>query len=325
MGEALKKGALRGFGDSKLRWKVKTAELPNYVMPPFNSTVENEYIVDVTQEVPGPEGEPGPAVDFISAMDTPHLWGLNMWYHALNVGFRTRISGETNISCLTRGQQGKGWSYVRLEGKPEQKLWREGIRQGGCYVSDGKSHLLDFAVNEVELGPDGSELDLDGPGEVRVRAKVAAWLDEESDGDLQSRSYDKEPYWDIERARLGDSREVLVEVVVNGNPVAKRKFLADGTMQDVEFEVAIQRSSWVSLRILPSSHTNPIFVLVDGEPIRASKRSAEWCLKCVDRCWSEKEKFLKKSEAENEPDKAKAAYDHAREVYRERLKGCTED
>ena len=77
----------------------------------------------------------------------------------------------------------------------------------------------------------------------------------------------------------------------------------------------IERSSWVALRILPSSHTNPIFVLVDGQPIRASRRSVEWCLAGVDRCWSEKERFIKSDEREE----AKEAYDHARTVYRKLL------
>jgi hypothetical protein len=58
--------------------------------------------------------------------------------------------------------------------------------------------------------------------------------------------------------------------------------VADGKLRDVAFDVKIERSSWVALRILPSSHTNPIFMLVGGKPIRASRRSAEWCLKSVD-------------------------------------------
>jgi hypothetical protein len=50
------------------------------------------------------------------------------------------------------------------------------------------------------------------------------------------------------------------------------------------FDVAIEKSSWVAVRILPSAHTNPIFVLVGGKPVRASRRSAEWCLAAVSQC-----------------------------------------
>ena len=65
------------------------------------------------------------------------------------------------------------------------------------------------------------------------------------------------------------------------------------------FDVKIERSSWVALRILPSSHTNPVFVLVGGKPIRASRRSAEWCLKGVDQCWSQKQRFIQPAEMED--------------------------
>ena len=39
--------------------------------------------------------------------------------------------------------------------------------------------------------------------------------------------------------------------------------------RDMTFDVKLERSSWVAVRILPSSHTNPVFVLVGGKPIRA--------------------------------------------------------
>jgi hypothetical protein len=108
---------------------------------------------------------------------------------------------------------------------------------------------------------------------------------------------------------------VPVEVIVNGYVVAKKSIVADGKLRDVSFDVKIDRSSWVALRILPSSHTNPVFVEVDGKPIRASKRSAEWCLKGVDQCWSQKGKFIKAGEMEQ----ARLAYDHARAAYRKIL------
>src|SRR5207302_2535317 len=142
-----------------------------------------------------------------------------------------------------------------------------------------RSHLMDFTVNGHGVGEKGSELKLDSAGKVHVSARVAARLDEARNPDLRARNYAQQPYWHIERARIGDSREVPVEVIVNGYPVAKQNIVADGTLRDLSFDVKIERSGWVALRILPSSHTNPIFVLVGDKPVRASKRSAEWCLK----------------------------------------------
>jgi hypothetical protein len=66
-----------------------------------------------------------------------------------------------------------------------------------------------------------------------------------------------------------------------------------------------------------SSHTNPIFVIVGNKPVRIRK-SVEWCLGGVDKCWSQKERFIAAAELTG----AKEAYEHARTVYRERLAQC---
>jgi hypothetical protein len=184
--------------------------------------------------------------------------------------------------------------------------WCEGIRIGRNYVSDGFSHLIDFKVNDVAVGENGSELKLSAAGKVRLTAKVAARLNETPDK--------KRFVWQIEKARIDDTRSVPLELIVNGRAVERREFVADGKLREVSFEVPLERSSWVALRIFPSSHSNPIFVLVDGKPIR-DRKSIEWCLKGVDRCWSQKKRFYQESEM----DDAVAAYDHAREVYRQRL------
>jgi hypothetical protein len=109
-----------------------------------------------------------------------------------------------------------------------------------------------------------------------------------------------------------------VEVIVNGYTVARKTIVADGTVRDLSFEVPIERSSWIAVRVLASSHTNPIFVIVAGKPIRASRRSAQWCLNGVDQCWSQKESLINAEEL----DDAKAAYEHARETYRRLLTEC---
>jgi hypothetical protein len=54
---------------------------------------------------------------------------------------------------------------------------------------------------------------------------------------------------------------------------------------------------------------------VEDRPIRASRRSAAWCLAGVDGVWNRKSRFY----AENELAEARATYEHAREVYRKIL------
>lgn len=318
---AAKQGSVRGPAHSGWGLEVPTADLPNYTIPPYNGIGADEYVVDVTHEVPGPDGKPVPAVDFMSTVDTPYVWELNMWYHTLNCGYRTRISGETDFPCIYGEKVGLGRSYVKLEGKLEFDAWCEGIRKGRNYVSDGMSHLMDFQVDRLPVGEKESEVRLSAPGTVRVTARAAALLSEQPDPALKSRPYAQKPYWHLERARIGETREVPVEVVVNGYPVARQTLPADGKARDLSFDVKVERSSWVALRILPSSHTNPVFVLVDGKPVRASRRSAEWCRKGVDQCWSQKQRFIKPAELED----AKQAYAHARETYDRVLRECQAD
>ncbi|MAS95503.1 MAG: hypothetical protein CMO55_20070 [Verrucomicrobiales bacterium] len=317
---AQKQGAVCGPAHSGWGLMLPTDDLPNYNIPPYDGIGANEYIVDVTHMVEGPEGEPVPAVDFLSMVDTPHVWELNIWYHTLNCGYRTRISGETDFPCIYGERVGLGRSYIKLDGKLDYDAWCEGISKGRGYVSDGNSHLIDMSVNGVGLGTAGSEVKI-SPGEtISISAKVAARLT--GDRGYAKLGVAEKPFWHIERARIGDSEKVPLELVVNGEVVAKKEIQADGSLSDVSFDdVSLDNSSWVALRILPSSHTNPVFVLVDEKPIRASRKSARWCLDSVEQCWSQKEKLIDAGEMED----AIAAYEHARRAYSTILKESAVD
>jgi hypothetical protein len=308
-------GGVVGFSHSGWGLQTRSKELPNDEIPPFNGIGANEYIVDVTQD----------AVDFISTVDTPAPYELNIWYHTLNCGYRCRISGETDFPCIYGERVGLGRVYVEQpDGTLDFDRWTEGIKQGRSYVTEGFSHLPNLRVDGVQMGVDGSELRLDGPRSVKVTVDVGAYLDPEP-GDaarrIKATPLDQKPYWHIERARVGDSRKVPVEIVVNGRPVASREVEADGAFRTLEFDVPIERSSWVAARVYPSSHTNPVFVTVGDRPIRASRRSAEWCLKSVDQCWSQKVKAIRPSER----DAARAAFDAARAAYRRILDESADD
>jgi hypothetical protein len=308
-------GGVVGFSHSGWGLKTSDLKLPSYDVPPYDGIGANEYIVDVVHD----------AVDFISSVDTPAPWELNIWYHTLNCGYRATISGETDFPCIYGEKVGLGRVYVKLpEGQLDFDQWCEGVKLGRSYVSDGKSHLIDFQVNDRAPGEAGSELKLDAPATVKVTAQVAAHLDSAitpAARAIRERSLEQKPYWDLERARIGETRKVPVEVIVNGQPVAKTEITADGSVEGVSFDVPIKMSSWVALRVYPSSHTNPVFVTVAGKPIRASKKSAEWCLKSVDQCWSKKEPAIRTSEKEA----AKKAFDVAREAYKKILSESAAD
>ncbi len=297
--------AITGFSHSGWGLEVRTDELPNYEMPGFDGIGANEYVVDVTH----PD-----AIDFISTVDTPAIWELNVWYHTLNSGFRTRVSGETDFPCIYQEKVGLGRSYVRLDDL-SYRGWIEGVRAGAVYVSDGKSHLIDFKVNGMGIDENNAEMRLQQAGTAKITMKVAAMLPEQADPRFATLRYDQKPYWDVERARVEGTREVPVEIVVNGKAVASKNVLADGQIREIEFEVPVERSSWIAARILYSSHTNPMFVEVGGKPIRPSRRSAEWCLAAVNQCWTQKAPRIRAEEIED----ARKAYDHARAVYKQRM------
>jgi hypothetical protein len=296
---------------------VRAADkLPDYEMPPFDGIGANEYIVTTANNV----------CDFISAVDTPSIWELNIWYHTMNCGMRSRISGETDFPCIYGDKVGLGRIYVKLDEAQELNYdnWIQGVKNGRSYCGDGLSHVIDFRVtpaggNSLGVGEPNdrkqmSQINLSKPSKVKVEFDVTALLAETPTPEteaIRSRRLDQKPYWHLERSRIGQSREVPVEVIVNGKVAASKNLVADGSVKSLAFDLDIPHSSWIAVRILSSVHTNPIFVEIDGKPIHASRKSAEWCLKAVDVCWNSKVKNIRKAEQAE----AKAAYDKAREVY----------
>jgi hypothetical protein len=168
--------------------------------------------------------------------------------------------------------------------------------------------VFDLAVD----GDVGREHVLSAPGTVEVTATVAAWLPEEPPPPPAGRPVYSAPVgWHLERARIGATRSVLLEVVVNGVPVASQEIVADGTEQEIAFVVPVEQSSWIALRIQRSVHTQPVFLEIDGRPIRASRRSAQWLHDSADALWNAKAGFIR----EDERPAAREAYDAARATY----------
>ncbi|MBM3955418.1 MAG: hypothetical protein FJ309_12505 [Planctomycetes bacterium] len=264
--------------------------LPNFDIPAFDGIGANEFIVDVPHEVPGPDGRPVPAVDFISTMDTDPTAELTIWYHVLNCGYRVRASGETDFPCISGERVGLGRVYAKLDGPLSFDAWVDAIQAGRSYVSDGATHLRDFAADVPgqgmrECGVAGSEIRLAEPAELTFTVVAAA--------------------------RRAGGGTVPVELIENGFLVARAEIRADGSEQPLSFRHRVGRSSWVAVRSFPGAHANPLFVLVGGKPIRASVDSARWCVAAVEQCWKTKQRSYRAEEL----DAARAAYDVARQAY----------
>jgi len=215
-----------GFSHSGWGLMVEEEILPSYQMPKFDGIGANEFVVDVTHDV----------VDFISAVDTPIIWELSIWYHTLNCGFDTRISGETDFPCIYGERVGLGRSYVKLPVKRKINFdaWVQGIKDGRSYVGDGRSHLYDFKVNGLGVGEKrgngrASYLALTPSEPIVATVTAAALLAEKPSDDLLNRPLRSKPYWHVERARIGDTRKVPVELVVNGIVVETQEVVGDGS------------------------------------------------------------------------------------------------
>ena len=239
-------GGVVGFSHSGWGLKIAGDTLPSDEVPPFDGIGANEYIVDVVHD----------AVDFISSVDTPAPWELNIWYHTLNCGYRAKLSGETDFPCIYGERVGLGRVYVKLEeGQLDFDRWCEGIKQGRSYVTDGKSHLIDFRVDNLAPGESGSELKLAqaGHGEDHRAGRRAPRPEAVGRGPLDPVAAARPeavlgPRAGPDRRRR---RKIPVEVIVNGRPVAKTEVTADGNIEGVSFDVPIEKSSWVALRVFP--------------------------------------------------------------------------
>jgi hypothetical protein len=159
-----------------------------------------------------------------------------------------------------------------VDGPLSYSAWLEALRTGRSYVSEGLSHLMDFSVNGIEVGTQDSEVRLPVAGTLHVHLKASAYLAPFAGGDesmvvdrepailvslhipnldahypgfnsvekIQNRPLDQEPSWHIERARVGNTREVSVELVMNGKPVAHKNLVADGVVREITFDAPVE-------------------------------------------------------------------------------------
>jgi len=67
-----------------------------------------------------------------------------------------------------------------------------------------------------------------------------------------------------------------------------------------------------ALRQFPQLHTNPVNVFLGDLPIRASRRSALWCIETIERLREQRRSSIRESERAE----AMQAYDEAVETFR---------
>lgn len=300
-------------------------QLPNLAIPELNSVGAQEIFVTAALGV----------CDFISAMDTARLLEWNCWYHLLNCGFPLKAAGETDFPCMSGTRVGQGRSYVQL-GKVDRidfKAWCEGLVRGRSYVSDGYAHALEFTVNRKSAGED---VRLTQPETVKIGTKVAfssqtplevAYGGAFPTGGkrLVGDTVNLHESLPLIATAQSDPRSRRVELVVNGQAVASKSVPADDQPHALEFSVRIDRSSWIAVRHFPQMHTNPVNVLIGNQPIRASRKSALWCIAAIEQLWWVRNEKIAVPERDEARKTFWSAIDRYREIARQAADGAKSD
>jgi hypothetical protein len=190
-------------------------------------------------------------VDYVEIVGfSDHRTTAEVWYRLLNSGFRVPAGGGTdamaNFASL-RGPVGMNRVFVRSGAKLDYRGWLDALKAGRTFASNGP--LLSFTLDGREVG---EEIALPA-GAHRLVARVS----------LRS-------IVPVER----------LEIVANGAVVEAVPLDAGGTRADAAIALPITQSGWFTLRawssgatepvldVYPFATTSPIYVTVDGRPIR---------------------------------------------------------
>jgi len=224
---------------------------------------------------------------------------LQAYYRILNTGFRPGFAAGTDYPCNDLQPYGTLLTYVRIpDGKLTYRKWIEGIAQGRTVVSrHGHDEFLDLRVNGSATPGDEIRLEEEGPVQIRIE-------------------------WRSVNGDLG-----RIELVHNGSVVAsKTAWVAPGSPVVFETTLGLKTSGWLAARRMGAwgndghlTHTGAVFVIVKGQPIRASAEDAEFFVKWIDNllrmtspggAWSE---YLS-----DDREAAHKRYREAREVFLQR-------
>ena len=140
-----------------------------------------------------------------------------------------------------------------------------GSRRAGPTSATAGATWSTFGSTTSRVGEAGSELKLDAPGDgqgdgagrrlSRARADRRSPRDSRPAARRKSRTGTSSAPGSARRARCPSRSSSTA------SRSRKTRSRPTAASRDVSFDVPIEKSSWVALRIYPSSHTNPVFVL----------------------------------------------------------------
>jgi TolB protein len=210
-------------------------------------------------------------VDYYEAVGFSDPLATNaVWYRLLNCGFRVPAGAGTdamtNYASL-RGPVGLNRVYVTSGPRLELASFLEGVKAGRTFATNGP--LLDLAVRPSPSGRwsgPGDELRLPGGArelEARVSLRSIVPVDH-------------------------------LEVVANGRVAATVPLVGDRTEASTTVRLPVRGSLWLVLRAYadrarhpvldnyPFATTSPVYVTVDGAPVRSAE-DASYFIAWIDR------------------------------------------
>jgi len=198
----------------------------------------------------------------------------------LNTGFKVRLASGSDFDCLSRSI-GSARTLALIEGELSYEAFLEALRKGRTVLTNAGDDWMDLKIDGARLG-----------GEVTASAGESLRVELHSDLPLDE-----------------------VEIIVNGK-VVKTVRVAPGR-QVTRLDMTFDTSSWILARTL-GTLTGPIYVIVDGNPIRASAADACYLMRYVDHLSDQ----VKKGTIDLGTDKGAAlsAYSEARAEFSKRWK-----
>ena len=177
------------------------------------------------------------------------------YYRGLNSGLRCTASAGTDTQMDVPDNSsisGGGRVYVKIDPPLTYPKWIEGYRAGRTFVSNGPMLFL----NVDGKGP-GDEIRLTGSKRINISAE----------------------------ARSIPPMQTL-ELIVNGEVVAKAEPTAEGTAAKLSHELEVDASVWIAARVRGAAHrsvmndsqlfahTSPVYLVRDGKPVAIAKDAA---------------------------------------------------
>ena len=223
----------------------------------------------------GPDPAPGGArelpVDAILGLadfvDVSCIWSDELgtaaiWYRLLNTGSRIPATAGTDVmSDMWRHPAvGTTRSYVHTgEAELDYDEWADAMAAGHAFVTSGPILTLD--VDGMGMG---EELAVSGGESVTVAVTARS-------------------LFEMER----------LDIIRNGEIIHTVEATGDGKSIEAEIDVRMDGSGWITARVLGPpqhgamdsylfAHTNPVFVIADGEPIR-SREDAAFFVRWIER------------------------------------------